>query len=77
MQLLDQYPGYVVRDLYCLPVYSYRLHSPSPVPPLNLDCDWKSAPCDFPVACLVRSFYPVVEPPSPSGASYLRCAPRQ
>ena len=25
MQLPDQYPGYVVRDLYCIPAYSHRL----------------------------------------------------
>jgi hypothetical protein len=71
MQLPDQYPGYVVRDLYCLPVYSYRLYSPSPVPPPNLDCDWSSSPCDFPTSCLVSTFYPVLEPPSPSGASHI------
>jgi hypothetical protein len=71
MQLPDQYPGYVVRNLYYLPVYSYRLYSPSPVPPLNLDCDWKSSPCDFPAASLVSTFYSVVEPPSPSGASHI------
>lgn len=71
MQLSDQYPGYVVRDLYCLPVNSYRLYSSSPDPPLNLDCDWKSSPCDFPTSCLVSTFYPVLVPPSPSGASHI------
>ena len=71
MQLPDQYPGYVVRDLYSLPVYSYRLYSPSPVPPLILDCDWKSLPCNLPTSCLVSTFYPVVSTPSPSGASHI------
>jgi hypothetical protein len=70
MQLSDQYPGYVVRDLYCLPVYSYRLYSLSP-PTLNLDCDWSSSPCELPTSCLVSTFYPVLGPPSPSGASHI------
>jgi hypothetical protein len=70
-QLPDQYPGYVVRDLYCLPpVNSYRLYSSSP-PPLNLDCDWSSSPYDLPTSCLVSTFNPVSGPPSPSGASHI------
>ena len=73
MQLPDQYPGYVVRNLYCLPVYIYRLYSPSPVPPLNLDSDWKSSPSDFPTSCLVSIFYHLlVSPSSPGGASHPR-----
>jgi hypothetical protein len=53
----DQYSGYVVRDLYCLPVSTKRLFvSQVPTfPPqyathlhLNLDCDWSSSPCDLP-----------------------------
>src|SRR5258708_6884963 len=35
MQLPDQYPGYVVRDLYCLPAFTYCL-SVSSVSPHSL-----------------------------------------
>jgi hypothetical protein len=52
------------------------LYSLSP-PPLNLDCDWGSSPCDPPTSCLVSTLYPVLGPPSPSGASNISVTHRQ
>jgi hypothetical protein len=50
----------------------------SPLPPLNLDCDWKSLPCDFPASCPVRTFFISFFLPSPRRPStYLHYPPRE